>query len=196
MRLKDMDNKLTELCRLAYKYDTDKCPQLKHTYTPFYYEFLKDKRESIYKVLEIGIGPYRGRRRGKMGASLRMWRDFFPNAMIFGADIKPNTVFENDRIRTFLCDQRKKEDLDRLIENTGTDIDLLIDDASHELKDQIFACQTLMPILKKDVIYIIEDAVFSKKLLSALGEYKCWVPPISNRGGNNQLVVIRNDENN
>ncbi len=190
-----MNDKLTELCKLAYKYDTDKCPQLKHTYTPFYYELLKDKRKSINKVLEIGVGPYLGRRRGKiMGASLYMWRDFFPNAMIYGADIKPETIFEDDRIRAYLCDASKKEDLERLVEYTGSDIDILIDDASHELQDQILTCQTLMPLLKKDVVYIIEDVVFSKKLIKALGEYSCWVPLISNRSGNNQLVIVGNYE--
>jgi hypothetical protein len=76
---------LDPLSELAFKYLSDKCPQIKHSYTPFYYDLLKDKRNSIKKVLEIGIGsveestkwrPYRA------GSSLIMWRDFFPNAQI------------------------------------------------------------------------------------------------------------------
>ncbi len=194
----------TELCNVAFRYGTDKCPQLKHTYTPFYYELWKDKRDKIKKVLEIGVGHYRGmrhvetiydsglKRQYHRGASLYMWRDFFPNAEIYGADIRPETIFEDERITTYLCDERKKEDLVQLIENTGPDIDLFIDDASHHLNDQIFACQTLMPLLKNDVTYVIEDVTWSKKLVHALGQYICWVPQISKQGGNNQLVIVKN----
>ena len=45
----------TDLCKLAYKYGTDKCPQLKHSYTPFYYQLLKSKRQKIKKILEMDI---------------------------------------------------------------------------------------------------------------------------------------------
>ena len=126
------------------------------------------------------------------GASLYMWRDFFPNAQIYGADIRPETMFEDERIRTYVCDERKKEDLEKLVENTGPDIDIFVDDGSHNLSDQIFACQTLMPLLKKDVIYIVEDVVWTRKFVSALVGYNCWVPQIANRGGINQLVVVQN----
>lgn len=199
-----LNSALTELCRLAYKYGTDKCPQLKHSYTPFYYELWKDKRNKIKKVLEIGIGHFKGMRQIEAtydpglnrqlhrGASLYMWRDFFPHAQIYGADIRPETMFEDERITTFLCDERKKEDLVRLIENTGADIDIFVDDGSHNLSDQIFACQTLMPLLKKNVIYIVEDVVWTRKLIASLEGYNCWVPQIINRGGINQLVVVQN----
>src|SRR3989304_3769693 len=85
---------VTPLCKLALKYGTDKCPQLKHSYTPFYYQLLKDKRREIKKVLEMGIGFFPGmpekkvffdpglKRTYHMGASLYMWRDFFPNAQV------------------------------------------------------------------------------------------------------------------
>lgn len=194
----------TELCQLAFKYGTDKCPQLKHTYTPFYYELWKDRRNNVKKVLEIGIGHYRGmqhnettydpglKRQYHRGASLYMWRDFFPNAQIYGADIRPETTFEDTRIKTYLCDERKKEDLVKLIANTGTDIDILIDDGSHHVGDQLFTCQTLMPLLQNDVTYVIEDVAWSRKLVSALAKYQCWVPQILNQGGNNQLVIVKN----
>jgi hypothetical protein len=205
-----MNIKPTELCNLGYKYGTDKCPQIKHAYTPFYYQLLKDRQRSIKKVLEIGIG--RNRRNSHIpeviyekgirqylrgGASLYMWREFFPNAQIIGADIHPETIFEDDRIKTYLCDERKKIDLERLVENTGSDIDLVIDDASHHVDDQIFACQTLMPLLKKDVIYIIEDVSHTKlicKALSESGDYEFHVPEIPRKSYGNMLLVIRNEQ--
>lgn len=195
-----ISNGITPLCKIAYKYGTDKCPQIKHTYTPFYFELLKDGRESIKKVLEIGVGDNKSMKhvvkmKGSYlpGASLYMWRDFFPNAHIYGADFLPEVLFEDERIKTYLCDETKQVDLLRLIESTGADIDLFIDDGSHRLEDQIFTAQTLMPLLKKDVTYIVEDVLWTRKLMPALGGYNCWVPQIANRGGVNQLVVIQNN---
>src|SRR5260221_5176203 len=104
----------TPLCKLAYKYGTDKCPQLKHCYTPYYHQLFKGRQKTVKKVLELGIGYYKTikeqeavydrklKRYYQKGASLKMWRDFFPNAQIFGADIQPDTLFEEERIKTYL----------------------------------------------------------------------------------------------
>ena len=194
---------MTELCEIAFKYGTDKCPRIGHTYTPFYHELLKDKRESIKKVLEIGIGYKRSwhikLEQYVIGASLYMWRDFFPNAHIYGADIVPETLFQDERISTFLCDETKKGDLEKLIEKTGSDIDLFIDDGSHVLADQMFLCKTMMPLLKKDVIYIIEDVMLTGKITSALQEYECYVPellspyPDISLHPNPQMKIIKNN---
>ena len=172
----------TELCELALKYGTDKCPALGHFYTPFYYEFLKDKRHSIKKVLEVGIGGkinIRYTPNHIIGPSLKMWRDFFPNAQIYGADYTPRLLFQDERIETFLCDARNKDDLVKLIGKTGSDIDLFIDDADHKFSTQVDMCLNLMPLLKKDVIYCIEDITFPVRLEKALKpHYKCWYPSL------------------
>lgn len=195
----------TELCEIAYKYGTDKCPQLVHNYTPFYYEMFKDRRESVRKVLELGIGydeamSYASviydkylKRDYYKGASLLMWHDFFPNARIYGADIQPASLIEGERIKSFLCDVRSKEDLEKLIGQTGPDIDILIDDASHLKKDQIFACLNLMPLLWKDVTYIIEDVRAPEILLEHLGEnYDCrQVDFAEPTRKNDRLVIVR-----
>jgi len=184
----------TELCKLAYKYKTDKCPQLCHFYTEFYYGLLKDKRKSIKKVLELGTGCLKTMPRYTgyvTGASLHMWRDFFPNAQIYGADILPETVFKKDRIETFLCNETLKGDLIDLINKTGSDIDLFIDDGSHRPKHQIFVCLTLMPLLKKDVIYIIED-VRDPNIIDYLKDYDCHVVRKSRmRESTDRLVEVK-----
>lgn len=201
-------NKPTELCKLGYKYGTDKCPQIKHAYTPFYYDLLKDKRQSIKKVLELGIGYTRKNshipevvyENGikvylEQGASLKMWRDFFPNAQIYGADFRPEVIFEDERITTYICDERKKEDLLKLVESIGSDLDLVIDDASHRVNDQIFTSQTLLPLLKKDVIYIIEDVSHSRLISRALGGgYEYYVPTIYRKWKGGMILVIKNKD--
>src|SRR5258708_5129751 len=98
---------------LALKYGADKSPQIKHTYTPYYYDLLKDRRLSIKKVLEIGAGE---------GAGLRMWRDFFPNAQIYSAESEDSRIIKEDRIEVLKCDQSKLEDLEALMAKIGSDI--------------------------------------------------------------------------
>lgn len=173
-----------ELNKLALKYGSDKCPQIKHNYTPFYYDLLKERRLTIKKVLEIGAGE---------GASLRMWRDFFPNALVYGADNQNNRIFKEDRIEVFRCDQSSKQDLVDLISMTGSDIDLVIDDGSHIPEHQVFSCLTLIPLLKKDVIYVIED-VADTSITEQLGVYNYKIPKLQSRRKryDDRLVVIRN----
>jgi hypothetical protein len=192
---------MTLLCELAYKYCTDKGvgkATIGHSYTPFYYELLKDKRETIKKVLELGTGtPDTMRIEGyKVGGGLRMWRDFFPNAQIYGADIRPDSVFKEDRIESFLCDLSKRDNLLELIDKTGTDIDLLVDDASHLVDQQILAVLTLMPLLKKDVIYVIEDIIFLQPIRRAVGSYyNIYEPTFPNpRSHDDRLIILSNKE--
>lgn len=209
-----MGNIITPLCKIAYKYGTDKCPQLKHSYTPVYYELFKDKRDSIKKVLEMGIGYYKTmehvaviydkglKRFYQKGASLKMWRDFFPNAQIYGADIAPETMFKEERIATFLCDETKEEQIADLINQTGSDIDIFIDDGSHRWQHQAFLAKTILPMLKKDVIYIIEDVGFPQHIMEVLEDYKCSIPRLpytlykrgtmKNKIPKDRLMVVKN----
>jgi hypothetical protein len=189
--------KTTPLCKIAFKHGADKCPQITHEYTPIYYKLLQHKRKEIKKVLEIGVGTnetmgHVRRTKGfyKPGASLYMWREFFPNAQIYGADIDDRSVFKDERIQTYLCDQSKSNNLIHLIQNTGFDLDLVIDDGSHRYEDQVSTCLTLMPLLKKDVVYVIEDVIHSRRLVKALKQYNCWVPPLTKKVRNYQLVIV------
>ena len=178
----------TPLCRLALKYRSDKCPARGvHTYTPYYYNLLNDKKASIKKVLEIGVGK---------GASLKMWRDFFPNAQIYEADYRSDFLIKGDRIESILCDQRRSEHLKRLIEYIGSDIDIVIDDGSHRPRDQQYTCLKLMPQLSHIVIYIIED-VADPRIAGRLKIYDVEIPKIDKARNryDNRLVVIRHKLN-
>jgi len=175
------DYEQTPLCKLALKYGADKCPQIGHCYTPFYYEFFKKRRQSIKKVLEIGVG---NRRQKKyipgyiIGASLRMWRDFFPNAWVYGGDIVRDSVFEDDRLSTYYCDEMNNDDILKLVEKTGTDIDIVVDDASHHMGHQIFLFETLMPLLDKSVTYIIEDCGRTRQISKMFPKYTSYHPAL------------------
>ena len=147
---------------LALKYGTDKAPELKHHYTEFYESMFQGKRGAVKKVVEIGIGT---------GASLRMWRDYFPNAQVYGADISTDTLFQDERIETMQCDQRNRADLERLVSRTGADVDLFIDDGLHRWYHQANTCKTVMPWLQKRAVYVIEDVHSPNDIIKQLDGY-------------------------
>ena len=184
----------TPLCEIAYKYGVDRCPQLGHGYTPFYYEMFKDRRESVKKVVELGVGSRNimvgAPSQYVTGAGLFMWREFFPNAQIFGVDIDSQAQVEDERIQTFLLDQRKKEDLNSLIKKVAPDVDLFIDDACHYSFCQIPTCLALMPRLEKGVTYVIEDILNAGRIMKHhFRGYDCQIFSASDRIRDWMLVV-------
>ena len=194
----------TPLCKIAYRWGTDKCPKIKHNYTPYYYDLLKDK--PIKKVIEMGIGYYENikygehtwdkklKRKYHKGASLKMWRDFFPNAQIYGVDIQEDTMFEDERIKTFVFDERKWTHMRKLINQTGSDIDLFIDDGSHGKRNQIRLAKFILPMLDDGAIYIIEDVGWPDHIVKALSKYNCVVPKlvkVVKHTSKDRLIVVK-----
>jgi len=196
---------MTELCKLAFKYRTDKCPQIRHSYTPFYHKLFKDIRNEVKKVFEMGIGfpetmGHVEKVIGKphiAGASLMMWRDYFPNAQIIGADWDGRAMFDGeDRIETIVMDERYPQDIKNTIRVVGKDVDIFIDDGAHEHLNQILLAKTVLPMLKKEVIYIIEDVYSPRRVVGALNAlgYECEVPELELEGYREHLVVVKNNE--
>lgn len=174
---------MDELSKLGIKYGTDK--GTKHHYLPVYFEMFRGRENKVKKVVEVGVGE---------GAGLFMFRDFFPNATIYGADIDQDRVNyllgeERNRIKVLECDQSFEVDLARLVAHTGPDIDLVIDDGSHLPQDQLFTCLTLMPMLNKEVIYVIED-VADISLAEKIIEYPVEVVECGRRY-DDRLVIVR-----
>jgi len=156
----------TELCKLGEKYLVDKTPKFGgHSYTPQYHALLSPLRKSTKLVLEIGVGNIPLMRsitgeKYKPGASLRMWRDYFPNAQIIGCDILPEVVFTAKNIATFVADQSNVGSLETLISNVKKFeefADLIVDDGSHNENHQVISFKTLWKLVKPNGIYIIED---------------------------------------
>jgi demethylmacrocin O-methyltransferase len=188
----------TPLCKLAFKYGTDKCPTLRHSSTPFYYELFRDRRRRVKKLLEIGIGfkrknPTKQYELYQVGASLMMWRDFFPNAEIYGIDVVPDSLIKGERIHTSLCDQSNKEQLENLIKEIGGDIDIVIDDGSHLHQHQVISARVLMPLLQKDVDYLIEDVQYNETVTRRLSSYNCMVVSFPFGTYRNRKNNIHND---
>ncbi len=82
-----------------------------HSYADYYTQIFSHCRNSVNKVFECGLGTNNPNLlssmgiNGKPGASLRVWRDYFPNAQIYGADIDTEILFSEERIQTYYIDQ-------------------------------------------------------------------------------------------
>ena len=113
--------------------------------------------------------------------------------MIYSADNQDNRIFKENRIEVIRSDQSSKQDLVDLIAKTGSDIDLVIDDGSHIPQHQVFTCLSLMPLLNKDVIYIIED-VAEPSIEKQFTNYDRQVPELvrTRPRYDDRLIVIRN----
>ena len=102
------------------------------------------------KILEIGIFD---------GGSLELWEKYFgDSSKIFGVDIHPDVLNQKHGPNTkiLLGNQGDSNFWDNFLkEETGFDI--IIDDGSHIMRDQILTLEKLFPHLNDGGVYICED---------------------------------------
>jgi hypothetical protein len=125
-----------------------------HRYTQHYKRFLSPFRKRKIVLLEIGVGGYNEPSLG--GASLRMWRSYFPKGRIYGIDIEDKRSHDERRIKTFKGSQADTDFLKEVVETTGA-IDIVIDDGSHRCDHIITSFECLFPLMSERGIYVIED---------------------------------------
>lgn len=135
---------------IALKYGTDKASNL-HNYTRWYDKHLPSP-DSDMKLLEIGVDQ---------GKSLKMWREYYTKAHIFGLDINDCQPVEG----TVIWKGDQKNFLDR---NVIPNFDVIIDDGSHLWDDQIVSFKRLWQHVNPGGVYVIEDLHTS--FLMAFGE--------------------------
>jgi len=153
---------VTDLGALFRKYGSDKCL---NGYTPLYQTLFRGRQHENVELLEVGIGTMipgvhssmvgYAQENYKPGGSLRAWRDYFSNGTITGIDVQKDTQFSEDRITTHLCSSTDRQEVQKLF--GGRQFDIIIDDGSHLAQDQMSTLCYLLPHLKKDGIYVIED---------------------------------------
>jgi hypothetical protein len=134
-----------------------------HTYTEFYERYFKGREQNVGFVLECGIGTNNPAlistmgTSGSPGASLRLWRDFFPNAEVVGVDIDADILFQEDRIRTFQLDQTNRQATSGLLTRLGFQFDLIVDDGLHTFEAGVAFFESSFPFLRPNGLYVIED---------------------------------------
>ena len=175
-----------------------------HSYTSYYHSIFNLSRENIKFIFECGIGTNNPDIKSNMtknaipGASLRVWRDYFVNANIYGGDIDKNILFEEDRIKTFFVDQLNTNSIKSMWKNINVEnFDIIIDDGLHEPEANLKFFFNSFSKIKKNGVYIIEDVNNQNidYLQNALKDYDTEIVTLSNKYkkvyGDNNLIVIR-----
>ncbi len=139
---------------LASVHGTDK---RRHGYTKHYCHHFHALRYQKLKLFEIGVG---GADSGPGGASLRMWKDYFPKAEIFGLDCYDKSHLNQHRIKVFQGDQNDPALLNDLASRWGP-FDIVIDDGSHVSEHIITTFKALFPHVTENGVYVIEDLFYS-----------------------------------
>lgn len=159
----------SELCNIGLKYKTDKSPLVgnSHSYTSFYNLLFSNLR---YRHISFGeIGIYKN-------ASMKMWREYFPNANLYGWDCLPEENVEerykvidfiqsakNDFLYNTIYDYMNVKDeksIETSFNKVNTKFDILIDDSDHDFWSQIRIIRESVNYMKPGGILIIEDVVF------------------------------------
>ena len=132
------------------------------------------------------------------GGSLRVWKSFFKNANIYGADIDKNILFYEDRIKTYYVDQGNIDSIKLLWQSVNEkDFDIIIDDGCHRYEETIVFFENSIERLRVGGLYIIEDILPSqrKKFLKYFNSIKFTYKFINfsrpeKNPDNNSLILI------
>ena len=205
----------TDLCEIMGRHGSDKGSQniahSWHNYTIVYNALFSSRRGEPLRVFELGLGtnnvnlPSNMGKHGKPGASLRGWKEYFPNASIFGGDIDTDILFSEDRIKTYFCDQTnphiikymwKEEDLQQ-------PFDIIVEDGLHTFDANVCFFENSVQKLSDNSVYVIEDILNKdihrfeqkinewKKIYPELSFNLMRVPSHVNPVDNNLLIIIK-----
>jgi hypothetical protein len=209
----------TRMCRVMTRHGSDKGqgwrrpnrPTLTHNYTTIYSVLFGNLRDRPLRIFELGLGTNDTKFADNMGingipgASLRGWRELFPNALVFGADIDRDILFEEDRIKTFYCDQLDSVAVRDLWSQPVLQggMDIIIDDGLHSFEANTSFLDGSLANLRPGGVYVIEDirqeaierwhneleAIYSKQFPNY--EFALLTLPNSfNEYNNNNLLII------
>jgi 23S rRNA U2552 (ribose-2'-O)-methylase RlmE/FtsJ len=139
------------LIELADHTRTDK--NTTHSYLELYQGLLSHKKDTAKNILEIGISA---------GGSIKLWSDFFKNAVVHGVDILPSES---------IWDVIKYKD--NIVVHASTDayneafftehflhhiqFDMILDDGPHTLESMLQFIKLYSQVMTDDGILIIED---------------------------------------
>jgi hypothetical protein len=130
-----------------------------HSYLGLYEMLLSDKKDTATHVLEIGLGDFKD----KNGGSIKLWKNYFKNATVYGVDI-----LGLDRV----IDDLKHDP--RVVLFTSTDgydyhffyknileknikFDFMLDDGPHTLDSMIKFIIIYSQVMADKGILVIED---------------------------------------
>jgi len=157
----DSSSHRTKLCSLGEKLNTDKSPYAEHGtgghhkgYTAVYELLFGALKHKNINFLEIGI---------EGGASTLLWEEYFDNAKLYAFELHDHKI---DNVKNLVkrtnilkTDASDKEVLENTFKSLGVSFDIILDDASHQLKHQQNLIEIGVKYLKSGGIIVIEDLI-------------------------------------
>lgn len=134
----------------------------------FYDKLFVTKQDKYVDILEIGVHE---------GKSIKLWRDYFINGIVFGIDIL-DLSFLNDEERIIpmgFANAYTSETISGLKRMSLYGFDIIIDDGPHDLKSMIYFLVHYQNLLKPGGILILEDIIdvrYISNLTDCLDETK------------------------
>ena len=133
-----------------------------------FYSYILDENLKI-KILEIGLGTLDPSIPSTMAfykqeaglttfpcSSIKSFRDFMPNSIIYGADIDKKILISNEeRIKTEYVDQLNTDTLTELFK--GEKFDIIIDDGLHHIGANLNTLMFALDRINDNGYIIIED---------------------------------------
>jgi hypothetical protein len=181
----------TGLCRLMTRCESDKGLGW-HNYSMVYAELFAELRARPLRVFELGLGMNDQNPSATAGitcnpgGSLRAWREYFPQASIFGADIERSILFQAERIRTFYCDQLDASSIQQLWQQPelADPMDILIEDGLHTFEGNVSFLEGSLARVQVGGYYIVEDVE-----AATLGQWRSFLADCAVRYPEYEFVI-------
>lgn len=148
---KQLDNLQTSTLKEVFL--KHKCTKGILSYDEIYDADFKKLRNKPINILEIGVDQ---------GRSIAVWLDYFPNAKIYAIDIfvrKHESHIESlqDNRVQYLKIDSTDPDVYNQVAQWKTKFDIVIDDGKHTPEANALTFKNIIPFLKPNGIYYIED---------------------------------------
>jgi len=130
-----------------------------HSYLGLYENLLSPKKDTAKNVLEIGIGPVKLQN----GGSIKLWKDYFTNATVYGLDIIPkedviHELVNDKRVVLFTSTNAYDEKFfNEHFLKKNLKFDFMLDDGPHTLESMKTFIRLYSKVMTDDGILIIED---------------------------------------
>jgi hypothetical protein len=130
-----------------------------HSYLELYEKLLSPKKDTAKNVLEIGIGPVKLQN----GGSIKLWKDYFTNATVYGLDIIPKEhviqeLVNHKRVVLFTSINAYDEKFfNEHFLKKNLKFDFMLDDGPHTLESMKTFIRLYSKVMTDDGILIIED---------------------------------------
>jgi len=136
-----------------------------HGYSDIYEKYFFSKKQKKNNILEIG---------SFYGNAAAAFFYYFKNSKIYSGDIFPDLFrYNSERLENFYIDSSREDSLNRDLLSKNINFDIIIEDASHSLKDQIISLFMLFEKLSPEGLFIVEELDFpeTRKDMNLKNEY-------------------------